>query len=1371
MWFATEDGLNKYDGYNFTMYHHDPEDSLSISDNWVYTLHESHYAGKHVLWIGTLYGGLNKLDLETEQFTHFRHDPEDPKSLSHDRISSVYEDSSGELWIGTWAGVNKLDRKIEKFIRYQHDPDNPNSLSDNEYCTLHESHIAGSSILWVGTWGGLNKFDRKTQKFTRYLYDRQNPNSLSNNNINGLFTDTSGMLWIATQEGGLNKFNIEAGLFTRFQHDPDDPKSLGNNTVISIVESNFSNNNVLWITSFNGLEQLDLATNQFTHYQHNPSNPKSLSDNNLHSMYKDRTGIIWIGTWGGGINKFSPERQKFAHYTHKPGDSNDLSNNYVNSITESECYEPNVFWIGTKNGGLNKYSRDTGKFTHYRHDPENPNSLSDDLVIVTLESHFQGRDELWIGTYSGLDKFDLNTKKFTRYQHNPDDTYSISNNIIRSIYEDKTGTLWIGTRNGGLNKFDRTSGEFNSHRYFIGEVLSIIEDDTGTLWAGTDQGLFLYNSDTDDFSNYNHDPNNPYSLSHNSVLSIYEDKSSGLWVGTSDGLNLYDRETKKFARYKVKDGLPNNVINGILEDDHGNLWLSTNHGLSAFDPKEKKFRNYDMYDGLQSDQFTIGASCLSKKGEMFFGGVNGFNIFHPDSIKDNPHIPDLYLTDFQIFNKKVDVKTGDIRTHDGTYYLPKHISNISEITLSYKESVFSFEFAALDFFSPQKNRYRYKMEDVDPEWVYTDASRRSATYTQLDPGNYIFRVNGSNNDGLWNKEGTSIKIIITPPWWWTTWAYSAYVLLFALTLYALRTYDQKRQRLKHDLELEHVHAEKLEEVDHLKSRFFANISHEFRTPLTLILGPLKQMISGDFKGNLIDQYKIALRNGERLLKLINQLLDLSKLESGKLKIQAQEIDIISLTNELVQAFESVAVRKNITLIFRTEIKSQEIYLDKDKYEKIINNLLSNAFKFTLEGGEIGVTIKILNFKHQNTNKFQIPNSKLPITNSQSPVPNSDFVEITISNTGPGISANHLNKIFDRFYQVDDSYTKDGEGTGIGLALTKELVELHHGEIKVESEIDKKTIFTISLPLGKEHLSEDEIVDAIIDSTLENGVRGLSKSLDEITISESSELYEKSGRSPASSLPSSIILIVEDNADLRKYISGNLDNQYRIFEAENGEEGLERATNEIPDLIISDVMMPKMDGFEFCARIKTDERTSHIPVILITARAAQEDKLEGLETGADDYITKPFDNKELNVRVKNLIEQRRKLRERFARESNFFINNIAHTSTDEKFIKRVMDIISRHISDSKFNIDNLSEKAGLSRMHLHRKILGLFGQSPGDFLRTIRLKRGAELLKEKSGNISEIAYEVGFENPANFSTSFRQQFGISPSEYSKKLHDA
>jgi signal transduction histidine kinase/DNA-binding response OmpR family regulator len=591
-----------------------------------------------------------------------------------------------------------------------------------------------------------------------------------------------------------------------------------------------------------------------------------------------------------------------------------------------------------------------------------------------------------------------------------------------------------------------------------------------------------------------------------------------------------------------------------------------------------------------------------------------------------------------------------------------------------------------------------------------------------------------------------------PPWWRSIWAYSTYAIIFVLTLYALRTYDQKKQRLKNELKLKNLYAENLEEVDRMKSRFFTNISHEFRTPLTLIKGPLNQMLSGEFTGNIKEQYKIMLRNSDRLLNLINEILDLSKIESGKMKLQVAKTDILQLAKGLVLSFSSLAESKKITLNFNTNEKSLYGYIDRDKVEKIFTNILSNAFKYTPEGKEIEVTVEIPKSKHQIANKYQVPNYQLPD-------PNPDFVEITISNTGAFIPEEQLNKIFDRFYQAHGGYKKDSRGSGVGLALTKELVEIHHGTITVKSIQDKKTTFNVILPVDKAHYLDDEIID-----TIPSKIPSVVKQQHEET-SETVEIQSNQQKvSHKKSLP--ILLIVEDYPDVTSYICSFLDKKYHIITAENGKEGLKKALAKFPDLIISDVMMPEMDGFELCRRIKSDERISHIPLILLTAKADLDSKLEGLEFGADDYIVKPFDAEELTVRSENLLEQRRRLRDHFEREITLHPSEITVNSMDEQFMQRVIELIEQHMDDTDFSVERFAEEIGMSRRHLNRKLHALVSHSALDFIRTIRLKRAAQLLREKSDSIAQIAYKVGFNNPAYFAQCFRQRFGTSPSNYTR-----
>ena len=631
----------------------------------------------------------------------------------------------------------------------------------------------------------------------------------------------------------------------------------------------------------------------------------------------------------------------------------------------------------------------------------------------------------------------------------------------------------------------------------------------------------------------------------------------------------------------------------------------------------------------------------------------------------------------------------------------------------------------MNFVNPERNQYKYKLEPYEEEWIETNASNRFARYTNISPGKYTFRVIGSNNDGVWNEEGATLVIVIAPPWWKTWWAYSLYGIVLAGLLIAARRNIIQRERLTSKLKLEHLELEKVQEIDKVKTNFFANISHEFRTPITLIQGPLKEMYKGTFKGDQRSVIGVMLRNVQRLSRLINQLLDLSKLETGKMKLHTSPVDLVQFLKETAASYESIADDKKIKYFFYPEVSELTAYIDAEKIEKVVHNLLSNAFKFTKEGGKV-----ILNLKAEGKH-----------------------FSISVKDTGIGIPPDQLDKIFDRFYQVDSSQTREHEGSGLGMALAKELVELHHGTITVESLEGKGTTFTVRLPLGKEHLQKDEIVDQ--DDFKKSEI------VYEDLVAESSGETEDEKSTVTADDHQPILLIVEDNADMRHYIRKTFSDHYQVIEAANGKEGITKAEEIIPDLIISDVMMPEMDGYKFCERIKTKELTSHIPVILLTAKADRESKLTGLETGADDYLSKPFDADELKLIVRNRIEQRKKIRERFSREVTLEPKQIAITSFDEKFLNKVMTIIEDHIGDENFSIDELSREVGYSNMHFYRKLKALAGETPSQFLRTIRLKRAAELLRKKSDNVTQIAYSVGFSSLSYFNKCFKEQFGVTP----------
>jgi PAS domain S-box-containing protein len=763
IWIGTEAGLNRYDGYNFTVYTYDRNDPNSISNSYILSICKDRSG---LLWIGTG-KGLTTFDPKTETFTRFLHDPKNPGSISNNRILSICEDSYGFIWVGTELGLNKYDKKKNKFTGYYHYPGDKHSLSHNIVREVYEDN---HKTLWIGTYGGgFNKYDRKKDRFFRYRNDPEDTLSISSNKVLTIFQDHEGVLWIGTEGGGLNKFNRENEAFFHYQYNIKDPGSISDDNINVIYESKSGE---LWIgTNDGGINLFDRDKNTFFHFKHNSGIPTSLINNRIESIAEDRTGGIWFGTRGGGINIYFKDMHRFTHYKADQNNPNSLSHNGVRPIYEDTA---GIFWIGADGGGLNRFDREKGTFVHYKHNPHDPFSINDNRVFAICED---STGILWIGTNgSGLNGFDRRYEIFAHYTHDPEDSFSISDNRIRDMLIDKDGDLWIGTNGGGLNKFDFRTDKFTRYQNIPGDTNSlssdriycVYEDRASTIWVGTFAGgLNKFDKKTQKFTRYKNDTANVNSISKDFILAIYEDTEGMLWIGTvSGGLNKFDRSKNIFTRYSTKDGLPDDLIYDILEDSKGNLWMSTNRGLSKFNPKTGRFKNYDVKDGLQSNEFNTGTGFVSSSGEMLFGGVNGFNIFHPDSIKDNIHIPSLVITEFEIFNTPVPVG----QMEDGRTILSKPLLNTRDITLSYKDNVFSFGFAALHFVYPERNQYAYKMEGLETKWNYVKG-RRYATYTTLPPGKYVFSVKGSNNDGVWNEKGTAIKIRIIPPFWRTLWFY------------------------------------------------------------------------------------------------------------------------------------------------------------------------------------------------------------------------------------------------------------------------------------------------------------------------------------------------------------------------------------------------------------------------------------------------------------------------------------------------------------------------------------------------------------------------------------------------------------------------
>jgi len=1325
MWFGTLKGLYRYDGYQFTEYLADINNPHSLSDDNIFSIFEDNSG---ILWISTNWGGLNKFDKKQDCFISYRHDPEDSASISSDQVLSVREDSQGHLWICTQGGgLNYFNRQTEKFTCFKHDSLNSNSLS---YDDARYIYIDNNDIIWIGTeHGGLNRFNPETGQFTHYQTGAVKGHDLLSDQISVIFPDKSGKVWIGTLEG-INILDPETGITSQFKA-PANSCYSEKNKLWAACEDPDGN---IWLGTDIGLYRYNEKQKVISYYKYEPDNPEGLIYDCVISAWADRSGLLWFGTWDGGLCKYDPQTSRFGHVKHQPGNRKSLNSNRVNVIYQDR--QKNI-WIGTEKGGLNKQIAGEltteSQFIHYVNDPNDPSSLNCNSITSLCEDQ-SGR--IYIGTTEmGLSTLDPTTGKFTPF---PLLNYNFKPFNINFLRTDHIGNVWIGSRNGSLmvyqpstdNSYIFSDKNIDSYVLLNHGTNYLYQDKSGTYWIGTSKGLVSLkfkenNIFTDSLEKINHftaDPQQQNKLSNNYVRIIFEDNSGNIWIGTNNGLNKLNLKSGRITAYSKKDGLAENEINGITEDMQGNLWVSTNNGLSRFNPSTATFKNFDINDGLQSNDFRLGAVYRDHSGKLYFGGSNGYNAFYPMISEDSP-APAVVLTGFKILNQPVGINEI-IENHP---VMTCAINEARQINISYKSRVFSFEFSALDFRDPERNKYAYILEGFEDKWTQS-GNRRFATYTNLAEGDYIFKVRAANKDGIWNNEGTEIKIHIIPPWWKTIRATIIFTALGLLILYIVFHFWKNRQLMKQQLAFEQLEAEKLHELDEMKSHFFANISHEFRTPLSLILGSTKLLKSQNTQSDSDEHYNMLIRNADRLLNLVNELMDLSKLEEGKLQLQAGCFDIKVMIDNLVQTFQPSAIEQKINLNFKSEIPAVQLWYDSGKMETIFINLISNALKFTPPGGQVDIILSV-----------------------------GDAVAIQISDTGRGISPEHLPNVFDRFFQASNSFVQHQQGSGIGLALTRELVHLHHGRIKAESILGKGTIITVQLPLGNQHLQEDEKV-------LDPSVLTRSK-IEKPVFSSPESVIINSQESDTRQNNSTIILIIEDNEDMRSFIRHILTSNYKVLEAADGQKGFTMAAESIPDLIISDVMMPIMDGYQLCTKLKNDVRTSHIPVVLLTAKSSGTSKIEGLELGADDYLTKPFEPAELKVRVKNLIAQRLKLKERFGQEALLGVSNSEMRSADQTFLTRAMNILEKQLGNTDLGVEVFAKEIGLSRSQLHRKLQGLTGQSISEFIRTIRLKRAALFLKEKKMSISEIAWQVGFNNATYFHKCFRTQFGMTPAEYS------
>ncbi len=1367
MWFGTENGLYRYDGNEFREFLYDPMDTTSIFGNMIHKILFEERNGN--IWIGTYSGGLNVYNPYTGSFTHYQRDTEYPFDYDFNYIHHGLQDRDGEIWLAgsRSSGIIHLDPSTGEHTVLHLNPDSIVSFENRISFLVEDS----KGRIWIGTYKGLFFFDKESREFTKFDILVPEAADLANAYINGFIEDQESVYWFSTGFA-VYRYSEANGKIIKYKHDPKDPNSLGDSPISTIFNNPLDDGQSLMFVTLNGLNQLDKISGNLTRFNVEPDDPGSRFFGAAFDLCLDDQGTLWAATGFAGFIKFNLQKSPFFPFTLGPFDGENLSHEAGSFLEDSQ----GNFWIGTTKAGLLKYDRELNFKKRYTHDPADPNSLSYAFVFTLFED---SSDNLWVGTAASLDMFDREKEIF--YHVELPSKIKLDYIRVNDILEDKHGYIWFAT-SGFLfgqrkeNRLDTTFFVVEDLTTNLSDIRAIAEDPSGALWfASTGEGLFrLTNENREEmnFKHFKHDPLVSSSLSSNVVWSLYSDSQGIIWAGTDAGLNRFDPEREAFIRFNKRNGLDANTIYCIKEDDGGSLWLSTEKGIMRFRQTSDSTANsrlLELSDGIPFDDNLHFKIYKNRDGKIYVGARmfsgNGYYCFHPDSLRDNDHIPPIVLTEFMVNNQPF---RSDSSVTEARLFRLKHNQNF-----------FSIKFAALDFINPEKNQYSYKLEGFDKEWIRSD-NRRQAYYTNVPPGDYIFRVKGSNNDGLWNEEDTTLHITISPPPWRTWWAYTIYALILLGLIYSWRRYDLKRQRLKQELEIEQLESEKLKELDAMKSRFFANISHEFRTPLTLILGPLENILKKTTDEETGQELNMMERHAHRLLKLVNQLLSLSRLEAGKMKLQASEENLSELLNGFVQFFESLARQKNISLsidIYDPDVKA---YIDVEKLEQIISNLLSNAFKFTPEGGKINVAVgswqlAVGSNKEQRHKDTEAQSKKL--TNSpvhQLASSQTHHFTIRISDTGPGIPPDKLPFIFDRFYQVDDTATRSQEGTGIGLALVKQMVDLHHGTVTVESEVGKGTTFTVTLPLGKEHLKLEEIAQSSEHRAQDPKDEGRVTRDEEITgIQQFDSCLEPQTFNIEPEEVKPILLIVEDNTDLRAYMRKGLEQLYQIEEAVNGNDGFEKALKHIPDLIVSDVMMPEMDGNELCQQLKSDERTSHIPVILLTAKASKESKMEGLQTGADDFITKPFDQEELLVRIINLIDQRNRLREIFSATTGQerIISGVHFPEEhlgelDAKFLRKAVQVVEENLSDFDFTVEKFGQEMAVSRVQLHRKLKALIAHSATEMIRTIRLEHAADLLKKGSGNVTEVAYEVGFNNLSWFARCFQERYHVPPSEYSK-----
>ncbi len=1308
MWFGTRDGLNKYDGSRFTIFRNDVTNKSSISNNDILAIEEDD-SGQ--LWVGT-YNGLNCYNPVTNTFTRYLH-TKNNHTISSNAIWSIKK-IGGEMWFGTSKGLTIYNRKTSQFTSVFNSETDNSTLPSNNILSILKTK---KGEIWIGTTKGLCLLtSRKNGKFIFKNYPLNNTDLL---NVQALAEDKQGNLWIGTKNVGLLKFDTSANKFVSFLS-PEKYRQI--NTDIRALA--IDNNGSLWIGAYDGI--YILGEDKSIHEINNSNNSNGIDK--VKSVYMDKKGSVWIGCYYKGVNIWDVSNVNFSNYNQN-SKKIPMSFDVVSSIIADK--NQNVYF-GTEGGGITIYNT-KNETTSYINSKSGQTTKNDIKSMCLDKDHV-----LWLGTFSkGISAYNTISKRIEDYRISSELNDLLKETGVYSIKTEGNGILWIGTFSKGLIRYNTLSKTFqiigndNTKPNFLTNniIRTILVDRQKRLWVGSQNGLNL-------ISLQNFNPNK-YAIKHfffdsaalsgDDILTLFQDSQNKIWVGTkAKGLHYFDG--KKFNRINLKIG--NTVItsiHSILEDDDKNLWISTNQGIIKYSTTRKTVIIYDQKDGLASNEFNDNAALKLDSNKFYFGSPSGATYFDARKISLNQYAPQVLITDLKIKNETV-------HANDSTEILEESIGYTKTITLDYDKANFSINFAIPNYIRSKNNQYSYRLTGLENNWTTT--KNPEAIYAIQNPGTYVFEVRGANNDGVWNRVPTTLTVVVKPAPWRSIWAFLLYGIVIGLGLYGLIWIMKSKARLKQKLELEYLETKRIEENNRAKLDFFTNISHEFRTPLTLILGPLQQILA-DYNGTNEMYKKLLVIEGSanHLLSLINRLMDFRKLENHQVTLESANGNIVKFTREIFLSFIEYAKDGGYDYTFESSNEEILVYFDRYKLERVFYNLISNAFRYTPKGGTINIKIN-----HDHENLF-----------------------IAVEDSGPGIADEHIDKIFDLFFEVplhNNVQKNYNKGTGIGLSIVKNIVKLHKGSIDVANKKTGGVVFKVTLPLGRAHLLDSEIIE---DFKISDDIAQYSAQLEtqEITEHEDIDDFVVDGEKQT-------ILLVEDHKVLRTFMKNLLKKEYNIIEAENGKVAFEKAQQHVPNLIISDVIMPEMVGTELCSKIKENLKTSHIPVILLTSRSSLVYKFEGLESGADDYISKPFNLMEFKLRVKNLLNSTERLKNKFASEDNFVPSEITVSSLDEELLKKAFKIVEENISNEQFDIPFFCAELGVSRTMLFLKIKAWTNYTPNEFIHEIRLKRAAQLLEQNKLNVSEVSYKVGFNNPKYFSKCFQKRYGETPTQFADKF---